>query len=49
MATSGSAKRLTRSQPAVVTVMPEVKEEIAIMMKIACSFVPCALARSSGR
>ena len=48
-ATIGSAKRLTRSQPAVVTVMPEVKEEIAIMMKIAWSLAPWALARSSGR
>src|SRR5207248_2009977 len=49
IATSGRAKRLTRSQPAVVTVAPEVKDETSIMMKIAWSFAPCALARSSGR
>ena len=48
-AISGSAMRLTRSQPALVTVIPEVKEEITIMMKIAWSLAPCALARSSGR
>src|SRR5690606_29691653 len=48
-ATSGSAIRFTRSHPACVTVIPEVNEEIAIMMKIAWSFAPCALARSSGR
>src|SRR5207237_9107562 len=49
IATSGSAKRFTRSQPADVTVAPEVKEETSIMMKIAWSFAPCAFARSSDR
>lgn len=39
-ATSGSAMRFTRSQPAVVTVMPEAKDEMAIMMKMAWSFAP---------
>ena len=48
-ATIGSANRFTRSQPAAVTVMPDVNEEIAIMMKLACSLAPWALAISSGR
>src|SRR5256885_9776017 len=48
-AMSGSARRLTRVQPALVTVRPELKEETAIMMKIDWSIAPCALARSSGR
>jgi hypothetical protein len=48
-AISGSAMRLTRSQPALVTVIPDVNEEITIMMKIVWSLAPCALARSSGR
>ena len=49
IAISGSANRLTRSQPAVVTATPELNEETSIIRKIAWSFAPCALARSSGR
>src|SRR5690606_1755696 len=45
----GSASRFTCSHPPLVTVRPALKEEIAIMMKIAWSFAPCAFARSSGR
>src|SRR5258707_311761 len=48
-ATSTNAKILTRCQPTLVTVKPELNYEITIMMKITWSLVPCALARSSGR
>src|SRR5205823_8558754 len=49
MAISGSASRLTRDQPAVVTVSPEVHDETSIMMKMHWSLAPCAFAFSSGR
>ncbi len=45
----GMAAKFTFSQPALVTIMPEENDEIAIIAKIAVSFAPWALARSSGR
>src|SRR5581483_4912614 len=49
IATSTSAKRFTRAQPAVVMVAPEVNEDTSMTRKMTWSFAPCAFARSSGR